>query len=409
MPKKQKETTIKYIDEVDIQGKTLFIRVDFNVPLDRNRNITDDTRIRAVLPTINYALEADAKVILASHLGRPKGKPAEEFNMVPVARRLAYRLHKKVKLAPEVVGPEVERLKAEMQPGDVLLLENLRFHPGEEKNDPEFAQQLMKGVDVYVNDAFAVAHRAHASVEAVTHFAPICVAGFLMRDEVLYFHRSMEDPARPLAALIGGAKVSSKLSALVNLLRHVDKMIIGGAMANTFLKAKGYEVGKSLVDDSLIVTAKKLMAEAMKRGVKFYLPVDVVVADKLDRQAQTKITPVQEVPPDWLITDIGPATVTLFGEALQTAQTIIWNGPMGAFEIDIFSRGTMAMVSKVADSYALTIVGGGDTDVALHKSGEFQKFSYVSTGGGAFIELLEGKKLPGVKALEDWARKHPNV
>jgi len=409
MPKKTKEITIRYIDEVDIQGKTLFIRVDFNVPLDRNRNITDDTRIRAVLPTINYALEADAKVILASHLGRPKGKRVEELNMVPVARRLAYRLHKKVKLAPDVIGPEVDQLKAEMQPGDVLLLENLRFHPGEEKNDPDFARELMKGVDVYVNDAFAVAHRAHASVDAVTHFAPVCVAGFLMRDEVLYFHRALEDPARPLVAIIGGAKVSSKLSALVNLLRHVDKMIIGGAMANTFLKALGHEVGQSLVDDALVDTAKKLMSEAMKRGVKFYLPVDVVVADKLDRRAQTKITPVQEVPPDWIIADIGPATVTLFGEALQTAQTIIWNGPMGAFEIDIFSRGTMAMVSKVADSYALTIVGGGDTDVALHKSGEFQKFSYVSTGGGAFIELLEGKKLPGIKALEDWAKKHPNI
>jgi phosphoglycerate kinase len=409
MPKKTKEITIRYIDEVDIQGKTLFIRVDFNVPLDRNRNITDDTRIRAVLPTINYALEADAKVILASHLGRPKGKRVEDLNMVPVARRLAYRLHKKVKLAPDVIGPEVDQLKAEMQPGDVLLLENLRFHPGEEKNDPDFARELMKGVDVYVNDAFAVAHRAHASVDAVTHFAPVCVAGFLMRDEVLYFHRALEDPARPLVAIIGGAKVSSKLSALVNLLRHVDKMIIGGAMANTFLKALGHEVGQSLVDDALIDTAKKLMSEAMKRGVKFYLPVDVVVADKLDRRAQTKITPVQEVPPDWIIADIGPATVTLFGEALQTAQTIIWNGPMGAFEIDIFSRGTMAMVSKVADSYALTIVGGGDTDVALHKSGEFQKFSYVSTGGGAFIELLEGKKLPGIKALEDWAKRHPNI
>uniref|UniRef100_A0A7C5ENA4 Phosphoglycerate kinase n=1 Tax=Desulfobacca acetoxidans TaxID=60893 RepID=A0A7C5ENA4_9BACT len=400
---------VKYIDEVDIRGKTLFIRVDFNVPLDRNRNITDDTRIRAVLPTINYALEEEAKVILASHLGRPKGKPSEELNMVPVARRLAYRLHRKVKLAPDVVGPEVDRLKAEMQPGDVLLLENLRFHPGEEKNDPEFAKELMKGVEVYVNDAFAVAHRAHASVDAVTRFAPICVAGFLMRDEVLYFHRSLEDPARPLAAIIGGAKISSKLGALINLLKHVDKMIIGGAMANTFLKAKGYEVGKSLVDDSLLKTAKDLMNQAMAKGVKFYLPVDVVVADRLDRRAQTKITPVQEVPPDWIIADIGPATVTLFGEALQNAQTIIWNGPMGAFELDPFSRGTMAMVSKVADLYALTIVGGGDTDVALHKAGEFQKFSYVSTGGGAFLELLEGKKLPGIKALEDWAKRHPHV
>jgi len=235
------------------------------------------------------------------------------------------------------------------------------------------------------------------------------VAGFLLRDEILYFHKSMEDPARPLAALIGGAKVSSKLGALVNLLKNVDKMIIGGAMANTFLKAKGYDVGQSLVDDKLIKTAENMMAEARKRGVKFYLPVDVVVADRLDRRAQTKITPVQEVPPEWIIADIGPATVTLFGEALQNAQTIIWNGPMGAFELDPFSRGTMAMVHKVADLYALTIVGGGDTDVALHKAGEFQKFSYVSTGGGAFIEFLEGKKLPGVKALEDWAKRHPNA
>ena len=397
---------MKYIDEVDIKKKTLFIRVDFNVPLDRNKNITDDTRIRAVLPTINYALEADAKVILASHLGRPKGKRNEDDSMAPVARRLAYRLHKKVKFAPDCIGPEVDKLKKKMKGGDVLLLENLRFHPGEEKNDPDFAKELMQGIDVYVDDAFAVAHRAHASVEAVTQFAPVSVAGFLMRDEVLYFHKSLEDPARPLAALIGGAKVSSKLEALLNLLKHVDKMIIGGAMANTFLKAKGFDVGLSMVDDSLLGTAKDLIATARAKGVKFYLPVDVVVTNRLERGGETKITPVQEVPKDWIIADIGPATVTLFGEALQNAKTIIWNGPMGAFEYDAFSRGTMAMVHKVADSYALTIVGGGDTDVALHKAGEFQKFSYVSTGGGAFIELLEGKKLPGIQALEAWAARN---
>jgi phosphoglycerate kinase len=400
---------VKYIDEIDIKGKTLFIRVDFNVPLDQNLNITDDTRIRAVLPTINYCLEADAKVILASHLGRPKGQRVEAYSLAPVARRLAYRLHKKVNLAPDCVGPEVDKLKGEMKPGDVLLLENLRFHAEEEKNDPKFAQELMKGIDIYVDDAFAVAHRAHASVEAVTHFAPICVGGFLMRDEVHYFHRSMEDPARPLAALIGGAKVSSKLIALKNLLHHVDKMIIGGAMANTFLKSMGYEVGKSLTDDNLLDAAREIMAEALQKNVKFYLPVDCVVADRLDKQAETKITPVQEVPREWLIADIGPATVTLFGEALQNAKTIIWNGPMGAFEYDAFSRGTMAMVQKVAESYALTIVGGGDTDVALHKAGDFQKFSYVSTGGGAFIELLEGKKLPGIQALEEWNKRNTNV
>ncbi len=400
---------MKYIDEVDIKGKTVFIRVDFNVPLDQNFNITDDTRIRAVLPTVHFCLEADAKVILASHMGRPKGKRAEEFSLAPVSRRLAYRLHKKVVLAPDCIGPETEKLKEEMKPGDVLLLENLRFHAEEEQNDARFAKELMQGVDVYVDDAFAVAHRAHASVEAVTRYAPICVAGFLMRDEVHYFHRAMEDPARPLAAVIGGAKISSKLTALKNMLKNVDKLIVGGAMANTFLKAKGYEVGQSLVEDSLLEAAIDIMSAAQKKKVKFYLPVDCVVADKLAKSAETKITPVQEVPKDWLIVDIGPATVTLFGEALQNAKTIIWNGPMGAFEYDAFSRGTMAMVQKVADSYALTIVGGGDTDVALHKAGEYQKFSYVSTGGGAFIELLEGKKLPGITALEKWAKGHPDV
>ena len=400
---------MKYIDAADIKGKTVYIRVDFNVPLDQNLNITDDTRIRAVLPTINYCLEADAKVILASHMGRPKGTRVQELSLAPVARRLAYRLHKKVVLAPDCVGPEVEKLKAEMKPGDVLLLENLRFHAEEEKNDDHFAQEMMQGVDVYVDDAFAVAHRAHASVEAVTRFAPVCVAGFLMRDEVYYFHRAMEDPARPLAALIGGAKISSKLTALKNMLKNVDKLIVGGAMANTFLKAQGYGVGQSLVEDSLLEDARDIMATALEKQVKFYLPVDCVVADKLAKAAETKITPVQEVPPDWLIVDIGPATVTLFGEALQNAKTIIWNGPMGAFEYDAFSRGTMAMVQKVADSYALTIVGGGDTDVALHKAGEYQKFSYVSTAGGAFIELLEGKKLPGIQALEQWAEAHPDV
>ena len=400
---------VKFIDEVDIKGKTLFIRVDFNVPLDQNRNITDDTRIRAVLPTINFCLEANAKVILASHLGRPNGNRMDEFSLAPVARRLAYRLHKKVILAPDCIGPEVDKIKKTMKKGDVLLLENLRYHAGEQKNDPDFARELMKGVDIYVDDAFAVAHRAHASVEAVTHFAPICVAGFLMRDEVLYFHRSMEDPARPLVALIGGAKISSKLGALLNLLKKVDKLIVGGAMANTFLKAMGLDVGKSLVDDSLLKTAKDLMKMALKKKVKFYLPVDVVVADRLDKRAETKITPVQEIPADWMIADIGPATVTLFGEALQNAKTIIWNGPMGAFEFDAFSRGTMAMVHKVADTYALTIVGGGDTDVALHKAGEFQRFSYVSTGGGAFLELMEGKKLPGIAALENWAKRNSNA
>lgn len=400
---------MKYLSDIDIRDKTLFIRVDFNVPLDRNRNITDDSRIRAVLPTINYCLDENAKVVLASHLGRPKGKPDENLSLAPVARRLSRLIHKRVKFAPDCIGPETQKMVKEMKPGDVILLENLRFHPGETQNDPEFARQLMENIDVYVNDAFAVAHREHASVEGVTHTAPVCVAGFLMRDEVHYFHKAMEDPARPLVALIGGAKISSKLAALVNLLEHVDKLIVGGAMANTFLKAKGYQVGKSLVDDNLIDEARNLMATALKKGVKFYLPVDCVVAEALDSRAETKIAPVQEVPDDWIIADIGPATVTLFNEALQNAKTVVWNGPMGVFEIDAFSRGTQAMVHNVANSFALTIVGGGDTDVAIHRAGEFQKFSYISTGGGAFLELLEGKKLPGIMALENWHKQHPDV
>jgi phosphoglycerate kinase len=399
---------VKFLQDVDVHEKTVFIRVDFNVPMDRHRNITDDTRIRAVLPTVNYCLDEHAKVIMASHLGRPKG-PDKTQSLAPVARRLGRLLHKKVKFAPDCIGPEVQKMKNEMQPGDVLLLENLRFYPGEEKNDPDFARQLMEGVDVYVNDAFAVGHRAHASVHAVVQFAPVCVAGFLLRDEIHYFHKSMEDPARPLVAIIGGAKISSKLTALVNLMKHVDKLIIGGAMANTFIKAMGYSVGKSLVDDNLLDTAKELLATAIQKKVKFYLPVDCIVAEKLDARAETKITPIQEIPDEWLIADIGPATITLFNEALQNAKTVVWNGPMGAFEMDAFSRGTLAMVHNVANSFALTIVGGGDTDVAIHAAGEANKISYISTGGGAFLELLEGKKLPGIQILEEWHAQHPEA
>jgi phosphoglycerate kinase len=399
---------VKFLEEVDVRKKTVFIRVDFNVPLDKNLNITDDSRIRAVLPTINHCLDEHAKIILASHLGRPKG-PDPKASLAPVARRLGRFLQKPVQFAPDCIGPEVQKMKAEMQPGDVLLLENLRFHDGETKNDPEFARQLMAGVDVYVNDAFAVGHRAHASVHAVVQFAPVAVAGFLLRDEIHYFHRAMEDPARPLVALIGGAKISSKLTALLNLLQHVDKLIVGGAMANTFIKAMGYQVGKSLVDDNLLGTAKELMTTAIEKKVKFYLPVDCVVASSLDSRAESRIVPIQEVPDDWLIADIGPATITLFNEALQDAKTVVWNGPMGAFEIDAFSRGTMAMVHHVANSFAETIVGGGDTDVAIHSAGEANKFSYISTGGGAFLELLEGKKLPGIQVLEEWYAQHPEA
>ena len=391
---------MRYLNEIVIKNKKLLIRVDMNVPLDKNQNITDDNRIRSVLPTINYALDENAKVILCSHVGRPKGKVVPELSLAPVARRLSRLLQKEVQLAPDCVGPEVEKMISRMKPGGILLLENLRFHPEETKNSDTFGKALAALADIYVNDAFAVAHRAHASVVAVAKYAQEVAAGFLMKDELKFFHQSLESPARPLVAVIGGSKVSGKLEALDNLLDHVDKMVIGGAMANTFLKGENYYVGNSLVEEDLVSVANCLMLKAKDKGVKLYLPVDCVVATVMDPQAETKITPVQEVPKDWMILDIGPATSLLYSEVLQNAKTIIWNGPMGAFEMDAFSRGTMAMVQSVANSYALTIVGGGDTDVAVHRAGESSKISYISTGGGAFLALLEGSQLPGVAALE---------
>ena len=391
---------MQYLNELDIKNKRLLIRVDLNVPLDNNLNITDDNRIRGILPTVNYALDENALVILCSHMGRPKGKVVPELSLAPVARRLSRLVQKEVRLAPDCVGPEVKKMIQAMKPGDILLLENLRFHPEEEQNDEAFGQELAGLADIYINDAFAVAHRAHASVVAVAKYAKECAAGFLMKGELKFFNQSMEKPARPLVAIIGGSKVSGKLAALENLLNHVDKMIIGGAMANTFLKGINFDIGNSLVEEDLVSVAYCLLKKARDLGVKLYIPMDCVVADRFDPMAETKITTVQEVPKGWMILDIGPATSLLYSEALQNAKTIIWNGPMGAFEMDAFSRGTMAMVQAVANSYALTIVGGGDTDVAVHKAGETSKISYISTGGGAFLELLEGNQLPGVLALE---------
>ena len=394
--------TIRYIDEVkDLAGKRILLRVDFNVPLDQGGNITDDTRIRAVLPTINYALDCDARIIIASHLGRPKGEVNPKYSMSPAAKRLSRLLDKEVRLAPDCIGDEVSAMVASMKPGEVIMLENLRFYPGEEKNDPAFAQSLANLCDVYINDAFAVSHRAHASVEAITRHVPVAAAGFLMKNEMTFFDRAMRNPVHPLVAILGGAKVSGKIEVIDNLLNKVDKIIVGGGMAFTFLKALGYDIGKSIVEESLLETALNAYNKAREKGIKFYLPVDCVVADRFDPAAEIKITPIQEIPQDWMALDIGPATVTLFSQVLQNAKTIIWNGPMGVFEMDAFSRGTFAMVSAVANSYALTIVGGGDTDVAVHRAGEFAKISYISTGGGAFLELLEGKKLPGIRVLEE--------
>jgi phosphoglycerate kinase len=389
------------INDIDLKDKRVFIRADFNVPVDEKGNITDDTRIRSVLPTINYALDEGAKIVLASHMGRPKGKVIPALSLNIAGKRLSRLLKKEVRFLNDCVGDEVQRVVDAMRPGDIILLENLRFHDEETKNDAEFSKQLSALADVYVNDAFATAHRSHASNVGITKFVPYSVAGFLMVKEIQYFEQAMKNPVRPLVAILGGAKVSGKIGVIENLLRKVDKVIIGGGMTFTFLKALGYEVGKSLVEDDMLETALRTFEQAKERQVKFYLPVDCVVADKFDSRAETQIVPIQEIPREWQALDIGPASVALFAQVLRNAKTIIWNGPMGVFEMDAFSRGTMAMVNIIANSYALTIVGGGDTDVAVHRAGESYKISYISTGGGAFLELLEGHELPGITALSN--------
>ena len=390
---------MKSVKDVDIKGKRVLVRVDFNVPLDNQLNITDDARIRAVLTTLRYILDQHSKLIVASHLGRPKGKVKPEMSLSPVSQRLERLLNKQVVMAKDCIGPEVESLVGNMKDGDVVLLENLRFHPEEEKNEDAFAKKLARLCDVYVNDAFAVSHRVNASVVAVTKHVPVSVGGFLLQRELDYFRKAMAEPKRPLVAIVGGAKVSGKLGALENMLHHVDKFIIGGAMANTFLKSNGYDVGKSLVEPDLVETAASIMKKAIENGIKFYLPVDAVTASHFDAKAEIKTVPIQEIPNDWMAMDIGPATIMLYSEVLENAKTIIWNGPMGVFEMDAFSRGTSAMVRSVANSHALSIIGGGDTDVAVHKSGETDRITYISTGGGAFLALMEGKTLPAVAAL----------
>ncbi|GAB4301736.1 MAG: phosphoglycerate kinase [Desulfuromonadia bacterium] len=391
---------IRYIDQLkDLKGKKVFIRVDFNVPQDDKGNVTEDSRIVGAIPTIRYAMEQGARIVLASHLGRPKGEKKTKYSMAPAAKRLSQLLGKKVTQAPDCFGPDVSPLIDALKPGEILMLENVRFYPGEEKNDPDFARQLANGCEIYVNDAFAVSHRAHASVEAITKVIPTITAGFLMKNEMTFFDKAMSNPVRPLVAILGGAKVSGKLEVLETLVNKVDKIVIGGGMAFTFLKAQGISVGKSLVEDELIPTAKKIMDRAKKRGVKFYLPVDCVVANAFEATATNFITTVHEIPEGWMALDIGPASAALFSETLRDAKTVIWNGPMGVFEMDAFARGTFAVAEAVGNCFATTVIGGGDTDAAVHKAGVADKMSYISTGGGAFLELLEGKVLPGVKAL----------
>ncbi|MBP8117236.1 MAG: phosphoglycerate kinase [Nitrospira sp.] len=389
----------RIIEDVQLRGKRVIIRADYNVPLDDSLQITDDTRIRSTLPTINRAVDEGAKVILCSHLGRPKGKFDPKFSLAPVAKRLQRLLGKEVIFAPDCIGSAVEGLVAKMQPGDVMLLENLRFHPEEEKNDDGFSKALASLADVYINDAFGAAHRAHASTVGITKFIPEAAAGYLLKKEIEYLEGAVENPVRPFVAILGGAKVSGKIGVIENLGKKVDKVIIGGGMAFTFLKAMGLEIGQSLVENDMLDFAKGVQDHAFSSGVKFYLPVDCVVAASREPGAETKIVPVQEIPKGWYGLDIGPASVKLFSEAVQDAKTILWNGPMGMFEVDAFARGTLAMAHSVANAYALTIVGGGETALAIHRAGESESISFISTGGGAALELLEGKILPGLAAL----------
>jgi len=389
------------IEDIPIKGKRLFIRVDFNVPLDDDLNITDDTRIRSALPTINYAIDEGAAVILGSHLGRPEGL-SPRYSLTPVAKRLQRLLGKQVGFSPDCIGPHAEKMAAALKSGDVLLLENLRFHPGEQRNDAQFAQALAAlGAEVYINDAFGTAHRSHASTTSIAQLISVKACGFLMKKEISYLVGAVSRPARPFVSILGGAKVSGKIGVIENLGKKVDKVIVGGGMAFTFLKAMGLEVGNSLVEDSMLSFAHKVQENALSRGIKFYLPVDCVVATGTDPSAETKAVPVQEIPKGWTGLDIGPASVRLFTEALANAKTILWNGPMGLFEMDAYSRGTSAVAHAVAHAYALTIVGGGETALAVHRANESENISFISTGGGSALQLLEGRVLPGLSVLPD--------
>jgi len=386
----------KTVKDINVTDKRVLVRVDFNVPLAEGK-VADDTRLRAALPTIQYLLDQGAKVILMSHLGRPKGKVVEELRMDPVAERLSELLGRPVRKLDDCVGDAVKAAVAEMRPGDVILLENTRFHPEERKNDPDFAKKLAELADVFVNDAFGTAHRAHASTVGVAQYLP-AVAGLLMEKELNFLGKALESPERPFVALLGGAKISDKIGVIENLLTRVDALLIGGGMANTFLKAQGYEVGQSLVEDESLGVAKELLERA---GEKLALPVDAVVADRFAADAASKAVPVDEVPPDWRILDIGPRTVELFKEKLAEARTVVWNGPLGVFEFPKFAAGTEAIARFLADLEATTIIGGGDVVAAVRRAGVADRITHVSTGGGAALEFLEGKELPGVAALLD--------
>jgi len=396
---------LKTIKDLDIDGKRIFIRCDFNVPRDADGNITDDRRIREALPTIRYCIDRDCKIILGSHFDRPEaGKYEEKYSLNPVVKRLVrlLKIADNIQLAKDVVGEDAKSKAAALQGGEVLVLENLRYEEGETKNDESFAKELASMSDIYINDAFGACHRAHASIDAMAkefdneHKA----AGFLLAKEVNFFEKTLQNPIRPFVAVVGGSKVSGKLEALKQLVDKVDKIIIGGGMAFTFFKAQGYEIGNSLVEDNLLDEAKAVMDKAKAQGVKFYLPVDVVCSMEFSENGIAKYLPAQEIPKDWMGLDIGPASSRLFREVLNDAQTIIWNGPMGVYEMDKYSKGSLKMSHDIADTHATTIVGGGDTADVAQKAGDVEEMTFVSTGGGASLNLIEGKKLPGIEALK---------
>ncbi|HQK94314.1 MAG TPA: phosphoglycerate kinase [Armatimonadota bacterium] len=390
----------KSVTDLEVAGKRVLVRVDFNVPLD-GQTITDDTRIRAALPTINYLTEHGAKVILVSHLGRPKGGPSPEFRMDPVAKRLSELVTAKVTKLDDCIGPEVEAAVAAMSPGDIILLENSRFHAGEEKNDPELAKKLASLADVFVNDAFGTCHRAHATTEGVTHYVSESAAGFLVQKELDVLLKAIQEPVRPLVAILGGAKVADKLSVIENLLKIADKLIIGGGMAYTFLKAQGYEVGASLLDASKVEWCGQVLERAKAMGKPLLLPVDVVAAREFKADAETRIVPASSIPEGWQGLDAGPETTALFVKALEGAGTIIWNGPTGVFEMEPFAKSTRAIAQAMANSPAITIIGGGDSAAAVTQMGFADQMTHISTGDGASLELMEGLELPGVAALTD--------
>ncbi|MGH6628156.1 MAG: phosphoglycerate kinase [Burkholderiales bacterium] len=389
------------IRDLDLKGKRVFTRVDFNVPLNDALEITDDTRIQASMPSIKLAVNQGARLILSSHLGRPKGKPNPKMSLKPAAARLSELLEKPVAFAPDCIGTEVEALSKALKDGDVLLLENLRFHPEEEKNDPEFSKQLAALAEVYVNDAFGSAHRAHSSTEGITKFLSPCAAGLLMEKELEYLGKAVENPERPYIAIVGGAKVSDKIELLQNLMKFANSVLIGGAMAYTFLKSKGIEVGLSKVEDDKLDLARDLMQFGERRDIKLCLPSDHVVSDRVDPSAKAEVVNTTAIPANRLGVDIGPATRAAYAAEIARAKTIVWNGPMGVFEIDQFAEGTLAVARAVADSSAVSIVGGGDSVAAIHKAGIEARVSHISTGGGASLEFLSGMTLPGVAALTE--------